>query len=68
MQSVDVSYSRYMFYSDMGMKIDMDNYRILFIGQKYFEKRFNMSKEELINIYSFKRDRDILLKNKRKIK
>ena len=64
MQSVELSYARYMFCRNIGLNIDMSNYRILFMGQVQFNKRFGINNEEVINIYNYNeylenRDKDI---------
>ena len=53
MQSISVSYARYMFYKDNGIDINMSNYNMLFVGQKQFENKYKITKEELINLYSY---------------
>ena len=55
MQSVDVSYARYAFYREMGIEISMSNYRGLFINNKQFEKRYGITKKELLEKYNYKR-------------
>ena len=56
MQSTKLSYARYMFYKDKGIKITMDNYRKLFINQKQFEKAYGIKKEELLKKYDYEKD------------
>ena len=53
MQSVNLSYSKYMFFKDKHVNVSMDNYRLLFTGNKLFEKRYGISKEELIEKYNY---------------
>ena len=48
MQSINLSYARYSFYIDLGINIDMNNYRKLFMGQKQFEKTYGITKKELL--------------------
>ena len=40
-----------MFYKNIGIDINMDNYRLLFICQDKFIKRYGLSNKELINLY-----------------
>ena len=51
MQSVELSKARYYFYQEIGLEIDEINYRKLFIAQKRFEKKYNLTKQDLINKY-----------------
>ena len=53
MQSTNLSYARYSFYIDLGINIDMNNYRKLFINQKQFEKTYGITKEELLKRYDY---------------
>ena len=53
MQSTNLSYARYSFYMDIGINIDMNNYRKLFINQKQFEKTYGITKEELLERYDY---------------
>ncbi len=53
MQSTNLSYARYSFYIDLGINIDMNNYRKLFINQKQFEKTYGITKEELLERYDY---------------
>ena len=53
MQSVSLSYARYRFYLDRGINIDISNFRKLFLNQKQFEKQYKITKEELIEKYSY---------------
>ena len=53
MQSVNLSYARYSFYKDIGIDIDMNNYRKLFIDQKRFEKAYGITKQELLEKYDY---------------
>ena len=53
MQSINLSYARYSFYIDLGINIDMNNYRKLFINQKQFEKTYGITKEELLERYDY---------------
>ena len=51
MISLSIIYSRYMFYRDIGINIDRSNYALLFIRNKDFERRYKISKEELLKRY-----------------
>ena len=53
MQSTNLSYARYSFYIDLGINVDMNNYRKLFINQKQFEKNYGITKEELLERYDY---------------
>ena len=55
MQSVDLTYARYMFYESIGIKIDINNYRKLFIGNANFEKQYSITKKELLEKYNYKK-------------
>ena len=55
MQSTALSYARYMFYKDNGIIIDENNYNKLFIGQKVFEQKYGVKKEELLLRYNYKK-------------
>lgn len=53
MQSVALSYARYMFLATKGIDISMSNYRMLFYGNKQFEKQHNVTKQHLLKLYNF---------------
>ena len=53
MQSINLSYARYSFYMNLGINVDMNNYRKLFINQKQFEKTYGITKEELLKRYDY---------------
>ena len=53
MQSINLSYARYSFYMNLGINVDMNNYRKLFINQKQFEKTYEITKEELLERYDY---------------
>ena len=56
-QSTALSYARYEYYTkEHGMDIDMSNYLLLFMGNKQFEKRFNITKKQLLGKYNYQRD------------
>ena len=53
MQSVSLSYARYMFYKEKNIEINDKSYNKLFIGQKLFEKAYGITKEELLEKYYY---------------
>ena len=53
MQSIELSYARYIFCRNIGIDIDMSNYRILFMAQVQFNKRFGINNEQVINMYNY---------------
>ena len=53
MQSVSLSYARYMFYKEKNIEITDESYKKLFIGQKRFEKAYGITKEELLEKYDY---------------
>ena len=53
MQSVTLSYARYQFYLSIGIIVDMDNYKKMFIGNKIFEKQYGIGKTELLMLYNY---------------
>ena len=53
MQSVSLSYARYMFYKEKNIEITDKSYKKLFIGQKRFEKAYGITKEELLEKYDY---------------
>ena len=63
MQSVELSYARYMFYKDRGIDINMNNYLILFMGQRNFYKKYGIEKNEILELYSYKNDVICKIKN-----
>ena len=58
MQSVDLTYARYRYLTEVEhMAIDDDNCYRLFIGSKTFEKKYNINKSQLLEMYSYDEDR-----------
>lgn len=57
-QSVSVSYSRYLFYKSIGINIDMSNYNLLFVNQRDFISKYKISNEELVKIYDYDKDKN----------
>ncbi len=53
MQSVEVSYARYMFFKERGITINMDHYRNLFRSHVEFEERYGISKVDLLKKYNY---------------
>ena len=53
MQSVSLSYARYMFYKEKSIEITDRSYKKLFIGKKRFEKAYGITKEELLEKYDY---------------
>ena len=53
MQSVSLSYARYMFLKKRGIKVEMSNYNKLFIENKQFERAYGITKEELLEKYDY---------------
>ena len=57
MQSVDLTYARYMYLTqDVGLDIDMGNSKLLFLEAKIFKRRFQITKKELLEKYSYDED------------
>ena len=53
MQSISLSFARYMFLNTKGIDVTMSNYRILFAGSKRFEKQHNITKKQLLEMYNY---------------
>lgn len=53
MQSVSLSYARYMFYKEKNIEINDKSYNKLFINQKQFKKAYGITKEELLEKYDY---------------
>ena len=62
-QSVKLSYARYMFYKDNNIEINMDNYLLLFLLQEQFKKRYGKDNKEIVDLYSYQ---NYLEKNKKR--
>ena len=56
MQSTALSYARYMFLKEIGIRIDETNYKKLFYDQKQFQKQYGITKKELLEKYDYERD------------
>ena len=53
MQSVELTYARYMFFKEKGIQIDKNKYELLFMNGKYFEKTYKTTKAQLLEKYNF---------------
>ena len=53
MQSIDLTYARYMFFKDKGIEVTRDNYRRLFYDAKQFEKQYGIDKSSLLEQYNY---------------
>ena len=53
MQSTKLSYARYMFFKEKGIVIDKINYNKLFANQKQFEKKYGLTKDEILQKYPY---------------
>ena len=53
MQSVELSYARYMYFKERGITIDESNYIRLFYDNKTFSKQYGITKEELLEKYKY---------------
>ena len=60
MQSVYLSYARYMFFKSIGVNINMKSYAKMFNSQKAFKDVYKVSNEELLNRYRY----DIFMEEK----
>ena len=58
MQSTALSYARYMFFKDIGIEINMDNYKKLFPSEKHFEKQYGITKKLLLKNYIYKQQEE----------
>lgn len=56
MQSVDLSYARYHYLTDMGKNITEQSFTALFYGEKEFTRAFGISKERLLSNYPYRRE------------
>ena len=63
MQSIDLTYARYMFLREKGIEITKDNYKRLFYDAKQFEKQYGIDKSTLLEKYSYQE----YINNKNKI-
>ena len=66
MQSVDLTYARYEFFKEKGIDITIENYIKLFINNKRFEKQYGITKQEILEKYSY--DEYIKEKHQKKLR
>lgn len=57
-QSIHLSYARYMFYQSIGINIDMNNYGKLFMNQNKFKKAYGITNKEVLEKYKYYYNRD----------
>ena len=53
MQSIDLTYARYIFFKDKGIDISKDNYKKIFYSAKQFEKQYGIDKSTLLEKYNY---------------
>ena len=58
MQSIALTYARYMFFKDIGINIDMSNYNKLFINNSRFKQQYGLDKKELLEKYNYEKDKE----------
>lgn len=56
MQSIELSYARYMFYTSMGEIIDSENYMVIFCSQNQFKKKYKKTNDELIAEFPYDKE------------
>lgn len=56
LQGIDLTYARYQLLKQKGIIIDMTNYRLLFLTQDKFEKRYGATKKELLELYPYSKE------------
>lgn len=56
MQSVDLSYARYQYLMSIGITVTNNNYNVLFYGTKEFMRKYDISNEELLGQYPYRRE------------
>ena len=52
-QSLELTYARYRFLSDLGIMINIDNYNKLFYMQSQFSNKYGITNNELLNRYPY---------------
>ena len=67
-QSVELTYARYMFLKEQEITLDESNYKQLFLYSKRFEKIYNISNEQLLEKYKYEDKYQKNDKNSRKIR
>ena len=65
MQSVELTYARYMFFKEQGITIDKSNYSRLYYGSKLFKQCFKITKEELLEKYPYNNYNSICKQDKK---
>ena len=58
MQGVALSYARYQFFCEKGVAIDISNYRMLFVSQRYFKRKYGYSNDEIKEKYPYEEDKE----------
>ena len=53
MQSIDLTYARYVFFKDKGIEINENNYKKLFFDAKRFKKQYGIDKSTLLEKYNY---------------
>ena len=53
MQSIDLTYARFMFFKEKNIEISKDNYSRLFYNAKQFEKQYGIDKSTLLEKYNY---------------
>jgi len=52
-QSVELTYARYEYFKSIELEITKNNYRLLFLDDKIFKKRYNITKQNLKELYPY---------------
>ena len=53
MQSIDLTYAKFMFFKEKNIEISKDNYKKLFYSTKKFEKQYGIDKSTLLEKYNY---------------
>ena len=53
MQSLELTYARYMYYKSIGIEIDEENSEKLFVSEKVFVNRYKKGRDEIIELYKY---------------
>lgn len=56
MQSVKLSYARFIFFKSRGVTISSSNYKILFYDQKYFKSHYGITNKQLLEGSEYKKE------------
>lgn len=62
MQSLDLTYARYQYYQSKNIEINMTNYKLLFVGSKYFLKKYGLSNETILKKYNYQESKKLTKK------